>query len=59
MRILWFILIPYLWGRLEFVPASYFFGVWIRCVLILNGISLMTDISDVSRYIAGDRKSAI
>lgn len=59
MHILWFILIPYLWGRLEFVPASDFFGVWIRSVLVLNGISLVIDISDIVRYIAGDRKSAI
>jgi len=59
MHIPWLVLLPYIWTRLEFVPASDLYGLWIRSILIINGISLLIDFSDVLRYIRGNRKSSI
>ena len=54
-HIFWLPLLYFLWSRLGHIPTSDFFGIWIRAVIILNSISLIIDVSDVMRYIAGDR----
>ncbi len=58
MHIAWFPLIYFLWARLDQIPADNVFGIWIRTVVLLNGISLFIDVIDVIRYLAGDRKRA-
>jgi len=56
MHILWVPLTFYLIGKLSIFPSSQPIGLWIRAVLILNGISLLIDFIDVIRYVRGDRK---
>ncbi len=51
----WFALIAYLVTRLGEIPADDFFGLWIRAVMVLNGISLLLDVADVMRYARGER----
>ena len=56
MHLPWLFLIIFLLGRLGQTPASGFFGIWIRVVILLNSISLIFDVIDVIKYAAGDRK---
>jgi hypothetical protein len=58
MHILWFPLIYFLWARLNQISVYDVFGIWISTVVLLNSISLVIDVIDVIRYIAGDRKRA-
>ncbi len=58
MHISWFPLIYFLWNRVNQISADNVFGIWIRAVIMLNSISLVIDVIDVIRYIAGDRKRA-
>ncbi len=51
----WFVLIPYLLTQLGEIPADDFFGLWIRGVIVVNGISLLFDVVDVIRYARGER----
>ncbi len=48
-HVLWIPLVYFLWTRLGENPANDFFGVWLRAVLVLNGISLVIDLVDVLR----------
>lgn len=59
MHIAWFPLIVYLWGRLDLLPADNLFGIWVRAVILLNGISLVIDVTDVIRYLRGERKPPV
>ncbi len=52
---LWLFMVPWLWTRLDHVPEGSPFRFWLLSVVILNGISLLIDITDVGRYIAGER----
>jgi hypothetical protein len=45
--------------RLEQNPADDFFGLWLRVLMILNAASLIIDVIDVGRYIAGDRSERV
>ena len=56
MHILWIPLSFYLIGQLDNYPVSQPIGLWIRGLLILNGISLCIDFVDVFRYLRGERK---
>ena len=58
MHLPWPFLIIFLWGRLGQTPATGFFGIWIRVVILLNSISLVFDAIDVIKYATGDRKPA-
>jgi hypothetical protein len=55
----WFPLLYFLWTRLEQIPADDFFGIWVRVLMIVNAISLVIDVVDVIRYIAGDREETV
>ncbi len=55
----WALLIWFLWTRLGDIPPDGLYGIWIRAVIALNAASLLIDVLDVSRYIAGDRKETI
>ena len=58
-HILWLPLLVFLWMRLGQIPADDFYGVWIRVLMLLNGVSLFIDAVDVVRYIGGDRKETV
>ena len=55
----WLALLPFLWMRLDQIPAGDFYGLWIRALIGVNGISLVIDTLDVARYIAGDRAETV
>jgi hypothetical protein len=58
-HILWFPLLYFLWTRLDGIPGDTPYGIWIRAVMLLNGLSLVIDVIDVIRYAAGDREETI
>ncbi len=58
-HILWVPMLAFLFTRLGDVPASDAFGIWIRILFVLNGISLVIDAVDVMRFIGGDRAETI
>lgn len=58
-HILWFPMLYFLWTRLDQIPADDFFGIWIRTLIAINAASLVIDVVDVARYIAGDREETV
>ena len=58
-HIFWLPLLYFLWLRLGQIPADDFFGIWVRALMALNAASLVIDIIDVSRYIAGEREETV
>jgi hypothetical protein len=58
-HILWIPMLAFLLMRLGDIPASDAFGIWIRALFVLNGISLVIDAMDAIRYIAGDRRDTV
>ena len=58
-HIFWVPLLLFLWTRLDQIPASDLFGIWIRTLMVLNALSLVIDAIDVVRYIAGDREETV
>ncbi len=58
-HILWIPLLYFLWMRLEQNPVDDLFGLWLRALMILNAASLIIDVVDVGRYIAGDRSETV
>ncbi len=58
-HIFWIPLIYFLWMRLGQIPADDFFGIWVRALMALNVASLVIDLIDVARYIAGDREETV
>ncbi len=55
----WFLLLFFLWTRLDGIPADDFFGIWIRVLMVLNALSLVLDTVDAARYVAGDREETV
>ncbi len=55
----WFLLLFFLWTRLDLIPADDFFGIWIRLLMVLNALSLVLDTVDAARYVAGDREETV
>ena len=58
-HILWVPLLLWLWTRLDAIPADDLFGIWIRVLMVLNGISLLIDAVDVTRYLNGEREEIV
>ncbi len=58
-HIFWIPLLFFLWTRLDQIPADDFFGIWIRALMMLNATSLVLDVVDAIRYIAGNREETI
>ena len=58
-HIIWIPMLVWLWIRLDQIPGQDFFGIWVRLLMILDGISLVLDAVDVSRYIGGDRREVV
>ncbi|QPJ64389.1 MAG: hypothetical protein G3M78_02845 [Candidatus Nitrohelix vancouverensis] len=55
MHVFWFPLLVYLYTRLGMHPVEGAFGLYLRVVLAMNGISLVIDVADVFRYLRGER----
>lgn len=51
----WFPLLWYLATRLPAHPASEPLGLWLRAVLLVDAVSLAIDVTDVIRYLRGER----
>ncbi len=58
-HILWVPMLAFLFIRLGDIPANDAFGVLIRALFVLNGISLVIDAVDAIRYIAGERQETV
>ncbi len=58
-HIVWVPMLFYLWGRLDQVPAQDAFGVWLRAVIVLDGMSLLLDAADVWRFLRGERGETV
>ena len=58
-HIVWVPMLAFLFTRLGDIPASDAFGIWIRTLFVLNGISLVIDTADAIRYISGDREETV
>ncbi|MGV7220774.1 MAG: hypothetical protein ACQ9MH_04535 [Nitrospinales bacterium] len=56
MHIPWIPLIIYLIGQLNDYPVSQPISLWIKALIVFNGISLIIDFVDVIRYLRGERK---
>ena len=56
---LWIPLLYFLATRVSLVPAGDAFGFWIRGLIVVNAVSLVMDVADVIRYVAGDRADTI
>ena len=57
-HILWIPLVLWLVGRVDAYPVTETYGLWLRSVIVLNSISLVIDITDVVRYLRGERTEA-
>lgn len=53
--VFWVPLVAYLLRRLPEIPAQGFYGSWLRSVVAIDLVSLVIDVSDVIRYIGGER----
>ena len=53
-HIFWLGLVPWLWFRLD-ATADEAMRVWMISVIICNTLSIIIDISDVVRYVRGER----
>ena len=58
-HILWIPMLAFLYTKLGDIPAADAFGIWIRALFVLNGLSLVIDAADVIRYIAGGRSETV
>jgi hypothetical protein len=54
-HVFWFPLLYYLWTRTSVIETDSVYGIWLRTVIIADAISLMIDVTDVARYLAGQR----
>lgn len=53
--VFWVPLLIYLYGKLSKVVGPRLFETWLRVLMATNGVSLVIDVVDVLRYLAGDR----
>ena len=51
----WLFLLPWLYFRLDQLPADDMFRQWIMILIAINSVSLVIDIVDVIRYLRGER----
>lgn len=58
-HVVWLPMLVYLWGRLGQVPAQDAFGIWLRAVILLDGMSLFLDATDVWRFLRGERAETV
>jgi hypothetical protein len=53
----WIPMLIWFYLRLDMASDRSIFKQWLLSIIILNGISLIIDITDVARYLAGERTS--
>ena len=53
--IFWTPLLAYLWKKRGAYPAHLWANRWMWGIMIINGLSLLIDYTDVIRYLLGDR----
>ncbi len=58
-HILWVPMLAFLFTRLGGIPANDAYGIWIRILFVLNGMSLVFGALDVMRFMSGDRAEMI
>lgn len=58
-HILWIPLLYFLWIRLDRISDADFIGIWVRSLIVYNAVSLVIDIIDIIRYVAGDREEMV
>ncbi len=51
----WIPMVPWLWMRLDQAAWPSAFGFWLVAVIVLDGLSLILDVTDVLRYLGGER----
>lgn len=54
-HITWIPMLFWLWTRLGAAPAGSLFRYWLLATMVLVGLSLLIDATDVIRYIRGER----
>ncbi len=58
-HIFWIPLLGFLLTRLGNIPAGDAYSAWLRALLVVNSGSLLIDMVDVIRYLAGDRAETV
>ena len=58
-HIFWIPLLGFLLTRLGSIPAGDAYGAWLQALIVVNSVSLLIDIVDVRRYLAGDRAETV
>ncbi len=54
----WIPMLYWMYTRLDAIRAEQAFYYWVLALFVINGISLIIDVVDVAKYIAGDRTPA-
>ena len=54
-HIAWVPMVAWLWTRLDHAPAGGLFRYWLLATIVLIGVSLLIDATDVIRYLRGER----
>ena len=55
----WIPMLVWLYGRLDGMRDDAALYYWVLALLVVNGISLVVDVVDVGRYLAGDREPTL
>lgn len=58
-HVFWMPLIAFLLVRLGNISATDAYGTWLRALIVLNSGSLVIDVVDFARYLAGDRAETV
>ena len=58
-HIFWIPLVLFLVSRLNSIPATDAYGIWVRSVIMINTISLVLDAVDVVRFARGERSEIV
>ncbi|MEE8240673.1 MAG: hypothetical protein V3R16_05355 [Nitrospirales bacterium] len=58
-HIFWVPLVLLLVNRLDSIPATDTYGIWLRSVIVLNTISLVLDAVDAVRFARGERSEIV
>ena len=58
-HILWLPMVIWLATRLGQIPTESAMGIWVRALIAVNSVSLVIDLADVIRYLAGDRDELV
>ncbi len=56
---LWIPLVIYLVTQVDFAQLSNFYNLWLTSIIVCNSISLVIDITDVYRYVQGDKAEIV